>query len=178
MIDVVNTQESDVPVRVISTTPRERWEGHWRRGRLYPLYAVVENNGSKFMSLTGKEKAEPYVIYDHDAEAFYANEGWVIKEMSADSRLTAIGGNVAAGLASVTASVDGNPAQVAVTVGGPSGAKTLDFAFTGLKGEKGDVGYFNMFVDSGLYLHVEDTDYGISSKLNFDQATGYLTIVN
>ena len=92
MIDVVNTQESEVPVRVISTTPRERWEGHWVRGRKYPLYAVVENNGSKFMSLTGKTKEEPYVIYNDETKMFSAPEGWVIKEMSADSRISSIGG--------------------------------------------------------------------------------------
>lgn len=92
MIEVVNTPERDNPVRVISTTPRERWEGHWRRGRLYPLYAVVENNGSKFMSLTGKTKEEPYVIYNDETKMFSAPEGWVIKEMSADSRISSIGG--------------------------------------------------------------------------------------
>ena len=137
MIDVVNTPEGGNPVRVISTTPRERWEGHWQRGRRYPLYSVVENNGSKFMSLTGNMKEEPYVLYDSGTQTFSANDGWVIKEMSADSRLTAIGGNATIGLASVTASVDGNPGLVYVTVGGTPEAKIIDFAFSGLKGTPG-----------------------------------------
>ena len=140
MIDVVNTPDGGNPVRVISTTPRERWEGHWQRGRRYPLYSVVENNGSKFMSLTGNMKEEPYVLYDSATQTFSANEGWVIKEMSADSRLTAIGGNASIGLASVTASVDGNPGLVYVTVGGTQEAKIIDFAFSGLKGAAGEPG--------------------------------------
>ena len=179
MIEVVNTPDGGNPVRVISTTPRERWEGHWQRGRKYPLYAVVENNGSKFMSLTGNMKEEPYVLYNADTETFSANDGWVIKEMSADSRLTALGGNAAAGLDSVTASVDDAGAQVYVTYGGPYGHKSLDFAFSGLKGakgDKGDIDWLEMYVDDDLYLHVRETNYELSSRLDFDQTTGYLTI--
>ena len=92
MIDVVNTPGSGNPSRVIRTTPREHWEGHWRNGRKYPLYSVVENNGSFFMSLTGNMKEEPYVIYDDATNTFTAPEGWVIKQMSADSRISSIGG--------------------------------------------------------------------------------------
>ena len=45
------------------------------------------------MSLTGKEKEEPYVIFNDESNTFYAPEGWVIKEMSADSRISSIGGS-------------------------------------------------------------------------------------
>ena len=80
-------------VRVFTSAPKEKFVGKWESGRLYPLYNVVENNGSKFMSLTGKIKEEPYVIYDKVANTFYANDGWVLKEMSADSRISAFGGS-------------------------------------------------------------------------------------
>ena len=77
-------------IRTIRTYPREKYVGRWKRGRLYPLYNIVSNNGSLFLSLCGKMKDEPYVIYDKDKDTFFANDGWAIKEMSADSRLTAM----------------------------------------------------------------------------------------
>ena len=141
MIDVVNTQESDVPVRVISTTPRERWEGHWVRGRKYPLYSVVENNGSKFLSLTGKDKEEPYVLYNVETESFSANDGWVIKEMSADSRLTALGKSDS-DINIYEATVDqtiGNP-EVHVHVEDTLDGKKLTFSFSGIMGQRGSTG--------------------------------------
>lgn len=143
-----NAKEIDetTVIRTIRTYPREKYVGPWKRGRLYPLYNIVSNNGSKFLSLCGKMKEEPYVIYDKDKGAFYANEGWAIKEMSADSRLTAIGENAASGIARVTASVDGDGASVNVTYGGPEGAKVLDFAFHGLKGKDGGSGSDKFFV--------------------------------
>lgn len=177
MIEVVNKQDEHIPVRVITTFPRERWEGHWKRGRKYPLYSVVENNGTKFMSLTGKAKDEPYVYYDEETDTFAANCGWVIKEMSADSRISALGGaGGGGGFASVTASVDGEGAEVVVSYDGPPGARTLDFAFSGLKGEQGEPLWLELYIDEDFYLHIRESNYNLSGRLDFDPETGYLTI--
>lgn len=147
-----NKKNDSVVLRSINTKPRKDWKGHWKSGRLYPLYAVVENNGTKFMSLTGKMKDEPYVIYDSVNDQYVANEGWEIVESSADSRLTANGGGGGsstpgkdgkdAGFGLVTASVDntiGKP-SVEVTTSGPATEKNFSFAFHGLKGEPGPQG--------------------------------------
>lgn len=85
----VEINEENV-IRTITTYPKEKFVGHWKSGRLYPLYNVVENNGSMFLSLNGKMKEEPFVAYNGETNTFSANEGWSIKEMSADSRLTAM----------------------------------------------------------------------------------------
>lgn len=85
-------------VRDLNFQPREKWAGHWRRGRLYPLYNVVENNGSFFVSQSGKTKAEPYVVYNETTGEFSANEGWKLKQLSADSRISAQGGGGGGGV--------------------------------------------------------------------------------
>lgn len=84
--------------RDLNSRPKERYVGQWQSGRLYPLYNVVVNNGTKFLSLNGKMKEEPYVIYNKDKETFSANDGWEIREMSADSRITAMGGGGGGGV--------------------------------------------------------------------------------
>lgn len=185
MIDVVNTPEGSTPVRVIRTTPRERWEGHYERGRKYPLYSVVENNGSIFISVTGKMKEEPYVVYDDETGMFCANDGWIIKEMSADSRLTAIGNKGVAGLAEVTASVDGVGTDVSVSYDGPIGAKRLHFSFFGLQGPKGDRGVSILNVvqtrtseeDGGTNEVTVTLDNGATSKFNFKNGRAGITEV-
>lgn len=73
--------------------PKDHYEGRWEKGKKYSLFAVVDNNGTKFRSITAKPKPEPYVSYDSETGGFYANEGWVIAEMSEDSRISALGGN-------------------------------------------------------------------------------------
>jgi len=186
MIDVVNTPEGSTPVRVIRTTPRERWEGHWERGRKYPLYSVVENNGSIFISVTGKMKDEPYVVYDDETGMFCANDGWIIKDMSADSRLTAIGNKGVAGLAEVTASVDGVGTDVSVSYDGPIGAKRLHFSFFGLQGPKGDKGDSIASVvqtrtseeDGGTNEVTVTLDTGATSKFNFKNGRTGVTSVD
>ena len=94
----VNTGDEELVIRSITTSPKEHFEGRWRSGRLYPLYSVVVNNGTTFVSQNAKMKDEPYVIYDATKKEFRANEGWKIKEMSADSRLTALGGGSGGGV--------------------------------------------------------------------------------
>ncbi len=147
-----NKKNDPIVLRSINTKPKKNWKGQWKKDRLYPLYSVVRNNGTVFMSLTGKMKDEPYVIYDPENETFSANEGWEIVEMSADSRQTAIGGTGTqgepgkdgedgkdAGFGTITASADsntGNP-SVDVSTSGPNTAKNISFAFHGLKGERG-----------------------------------------
>lgn len=76
-----------------SAQPKDHFEGRWKKGKKYTLYAVVVNNGTKFRSVTPKEKDDPYVIYNSETETFSANAGWEIVEMSEDSRLSAMGGN-------------------------------------------------------------------------------------
>lgn len=93
----INTGDEELVFRTISTSPKEHFEGRWKSGRLYPLYSVVVNNGTTFVSQNAKMKEEPYVIYDAVKQEFKANDGWKIKEMSADSRLTALGGGSAGG---------------------------------------------------------------------------------
>ena len=88
----IDTGDEKQTIRTISTKPKEHFEGKWKAGRLYPLYSVVVNNGTTFVSQNAKMKEEPYVIYDAVAKEFKAPDGWEIKEMSADSRLTALGG--------------------------------------------------------------------------------------
>lgn len=94
----INTGDEELVFRTISTSPKEHFEGRWKSGRLYPLYSVVVNNGTTFVSQNAKMKEEPYVIYDAVKQEFKANDGWKIKEMSADSRLTALGGGSAGGV--------------------------------------------------------------------------------
>jgi len=128
-------------VRVLTSHPREKWFGHWRRGLKYPLYSVVENNGSIFVSLTGEKKEEPYVIYKSDTDTFVANDGWELRQMSEDSRLTALGGGSAipipgadAGFGEVTArfmNEDADP-EIRVTTSGPNSRKDIRFDFYGL----------------------------------------------
>lgn len=84
-------------IRTIRTYPKEKYVGQWVRGRLYPLYNIVSDNGSKFVSTNGKMKDEPYVIYNKDTKEFYANDGWELRELSADSRITAMLGKTDAG---------------------------------------------------------------------------------
>lgn len=88
----IDTGDEKQTIRTISTKPKEHFEGRWKSGRLYPLYSVVVNNGTTFISQNAKMKEEPYVIYDADKKEFKAPDGWLIKEMSADSRVTALGG--------------------------------------------------------------------------------------
>lgn len=90
---VTFTDAEEFVIRTIKTTPREHYDGKWKPGRLYPLYSVVEDNGTFFVSQSGKMKEEPYVMYLEDTKEFVANEGWKIKFMSADSRISAVGGN-------------------------------------------------------------------------------------
>ena len=85
-------------IRYIKTFPREHFEGRWKPVRLYPLYSVVVNNGTLFISQNGKMKEEPYVIYDMGKQEFTAPEGWKIKLMSADRRISALGGSSAGGV--------------------------------------------------------------------------------
>lgn len=147
-----NKKNDPIVLRSINTKPKKNWKGQWKKDRLYPLYSVVRNNGTVFMSLTGKMKDEPYVIYDPENETFSANEGWEIVEMSADSRQTAIGGTGTqgepgkdgedgkdAGFGTITASADSNTGtpSVEVSTSGPNTAKNISFAFHGLKGERG-----------------------------------------
>lgn len=77
----------------VNKRPVDHFEGKWEKGKKYTLYAIVKNNGTLFRSLTPKEKAEPYVIYDSTNETFSANAGWEIVELSEDSRMSA-GGNI------------------------------------------------------------------------------------
>lgn len=88
----IDTGDEKQTIRTISTKPKEHFEGRWKSGRLYPLYSVVVNNGTTFISQNAKMKEEPYVIYDAVKKEFKAPDGWLIKEMSADSRVTALGG--------------------------------------------------------------------------------------
>lgn len=88
----IDTGDEKQTIRTISTKPKEHFEGRWKSGRLYPLYSVVVNNGTTFISQNAKMKEEPYVIYDANKKEFKAPDGWLIKEMSADSRVTALGG--------------------------------------------------------------------------------------
>ncbi len=85
-------------IRYIKTSPKEHFEGRWKPGRLYPLYSVVVNNGTLFISQNAKMKEEPYVMYDATNREFLAPEGWKIKFMSADSRISALGGGSEGGL--------------------------------------------------------------------------------
>ena len=94
----IGTGEEEFFIRYIKTSPKEHFEGRWKPGRLYPLYSVVVSNGSLFISQNGKMKEEPYVIYDVANREFKAPEGWKIKLMSADSRISAIGGNSEGGV--------------------------------------------------------------------------------
>lgn len=95
---MANTPDNEpVVLRRISTTPKKTWQGHWKKGRLYPLYSVVENNGTFFLSKTGKAKDEPFVRYDEASDSFLANEGWDILQSSADSRISALGGGGGSG---------------------------------------------------------------------------------
>lgn len=196
-----NKKNDPVVLRSINTKPRKDWKGHWKSGRLYPLYAVVENNGTKFMSLTGKMKDEPYVIYDSENDQYVANEGWEIVESSADSRLTANGGGGGsstpgkdgkdgkdAGFGLVTASVDntiGKP-SVEVTTSGPATEKNFSFAFHGLKGgpgpqgpqgpkgEKGETGATGAQGEPGLQGNTGasiDYPYELVNNLTTDDAT-------
>ena len=135
-----------VVLRKIQTTPREHWCGHWKRGLLYPLYSVVENNGSVFIAMTGKAKDEPYVIYSKDLDDFMANDGWELRQLSADSMLTAFGltawRDFIAGFGEITASVSNTTGEpsVSVTTSGPNAEKNIAFAFSGIKGEQGETG--------------------------------------
>ena len=79
-------------LRVFNQKPKEKWCGPWEKGKMFPLYSIVERNGSTFKSLTAKPKDEPYVIYDPEALSFHANEGWKLLSASADSRLTGMAG--------------------------------------------------------------------------------------
>lgn len=79
-------------LRVFNQKPKEKWRGQWNKDNLYPLYSIVENNGSRFKALTAKPKEEPYVIYDPETLSFHANEGWKLLSASADSRLTGMAG--------------------------------------------------------------------------------------
>ena len=88
----IDTGDEKFVIRQITTSPKEHFEGRGKSGRMYPLYSVVVNNGTTFVSQNGKMKEEPYVIYDAEKEEFKAPDGWKIKEMSADSRVTALGG--------------------------------------------------------------------------------------
>lgn len=94
----INTGDEELVIRTISTSPKEHFEGRWKAGRLYPLFSVVVNNGTTFVSQNAKMKEEPYVLYDAVAKEFKANDGWKIKAMSADSRLTALGGGSEGGV--------------------------------------------------------------------------------
>ena len=134
--------------------PKDHFEGRWKKGKKYTLYAVVVNNGTKFRSITPKEKDEPYVIYDSTNETFSANSGWEIVEMSEDSRLSAMGGNGGgasgqdgkdAGFGTITASVSntGGTPSVEVNTSGPNTAKNISFAFHNLKGAQGAPGVSN-----------------------------------
>lgn len=137
-----------------SAQPKDHFEGRWKKGKKYTLYAVVVNNGTKFRSVTPKEKDEPYVIYNSETETFSANAGWEIVEMSEDSRLSAMGGNGGgasgqdgkdAGFGTISASVantSGNP-SVVVETSGPDTAKNINFKFFGLKGLQGIPGISN-----------------------------------
>ena len=123
----MNEQNEENVIRIIRTYPREKYVGPWRKGLLYPLYNIVSRNGSKFLSVSGKMKEEPYVIFDKDTNTFYANEGWLIKEMSADSRISAVGGNGG-----------GKSAYEIAVENGFDG--TVEAWLDSLKGEKGDKG--------------------------------------
>lgn len=94
----ISTGEEEFFIRYIKTSPREHFEGRWKPGRLYPLYSVVVSNGTLFISQNGKMKEEPYVIYDVANQEFKAPEGWKIKLMSADSRISALGGGTEGGV--------------------------------------------------------------------------------
>ena len=94
----IMVEEGDgVILRKIQTTPREHWEGQWKKGRLYTLYSVVQNNGSVFVANTGKAKNEPFAIYESANDKFVANEGWDLRFLSADSRISAMGGGSVSG---------------------------------------------------------------------------------
>ena len=45
-----------------------------------------------------------------------------------------------------------------------------------IKGDKGDSVWVNMYVDDEFYLHVREDLFAVSSHLDFDESTGYLTI--
>ena len=45
-----------------------------------------------------------------------------------------------------------------------------------IKGDKGDSVWVNMYVDDEFYLHVVEDKFAVSSHLDFDESTGYLTI--
>lgn len=45
-----------------------------------------------------------------------------------------------------------------------------------IKGDKGDSVWVNMYVDDDFYLHVIEDNFAVSSHLDFDESTGYLTI--
>ena len=149
----VTTDDERGFVRVLTSSPREKWLGHWRPGRKYPLYSVVENNGSIFVSRTGEKKDEPYVIYRKETDTFVANDGWELREASADSRLTALGGGSAipipgadAGFGSITARIlnDDKDPSVDVFSTGPNSQKDVRLDFHGLVSKNTDklVNYF------------------------------------
>ena len=52
----------------------------------------------------------------------------------------------------------------------------LKVANTYIKGDKGDSVWVNMYVDDEFYLHVREDLFAVSSHLEFDESTGYLTI--
>ena len=141
-----NPAEDKLFIREINTTPREHDEGQWQPGLRYTLFAVVENNGTKFVSQNGDMKDEPFVIYRPETDDFVANEGWKIKRMSADSRVSAIGGNSApgesAGFGEITASVQrssGTP-SVDVETSGDNAELNIHFTFSGIVGPAGQDG--------------------------------------
>lgn len=45
-----------------------------------------------------------------------------------------------------------------------------------IKGERGDTVWANAYVDDEMYIHIVESEYAVSSHLDFDQSTGYLTI--